>query len=46
MLNKAIHTTFVKTAVRRFNTTAAPPKITQVPLPYALNDLEPVLTQQ
>jgi superoxide dismutase len=47
MLKKAIHNTIVRSAVRRFNTTAAvPPKITQVPLPYALNDLEPVLTQQ
>lgn len=46
MLNKAIQNTFVKTAVRRFTTAAAPAKITQVPLPYALNDLEPVLTQQ
>ena len=46
MLKKVIQNTIVRSAVKRFSTTAAPAKITQVPLPYALNDLEPVLTQQ
>ena len=47
MINTAVHRMFVGQAVRRFTTAAAPAaRITQIPLPYALNDLEPVLTQQ
>ena len=47
MLNTAVHRMFVAQALRRFSTAAAVPaaKIAQTPLPYALNDLEPVLTQ-
>jgi superoxide dismutase len=50
MLNQAIKSSIVRKTMRAFSTAAAatpaPAKIVQTPLPYALNDLEPVLTQQ
>lgn len=47
MLNKAVQSRVQSFMAKRAYSTSAPPvKITQAPLPYALNALEPVLTQQ
>jgi Fe-Mn family superoxide dismutase len=46
MLNKAVQSRVQSLVAKRAYSSGAPPaKITQTPLPYALNGLEPVLTQ-